>query len=363
MYIVTNRRIEKNTGDLGIFSKEPNEKGPNELRLVKVTRSGSKYKAAAVVETKIAQTRKNALAKLYNIDSADPNLDSPSLYVAHEVFSEAAKSKRHILIFVHGYNNDMEDVCKTATKLEALYKVRVVPFSWPANGGGTVTGAASYKSDKRDARVSTGAFDRFLEKLQAYHKLFINAQKARLWNSARETHPENHEEARVEFSRLQAVECTVSINLLCHSMGNYLLKYASKPSSAVMRELVFDNVCMVAADTNSKNHKEWIGGMESRTGIYVVINEEDSALGWSRRKPGDEQLSRLGHYLKGLNSENTSYLDVTSTPYVGDEHSYFKDTPVKKNAKLKAMFAALFEGRRPEQKMKYRADINAYEIK
>ena len=363
MYVVTNRRIEKTTGDLKIFSKEPNEKGPNELRLVKISKTGRKYKAEAVVETPIAQSRKNVLVKLYGIDADDKNLDNPSLYVAHEVFSEALKSKRHILIFVHGYNNDMEDVVKTAFKLEDLYKVRVVPFSWPANGGGTITGAASYKSDKRDARVSTGAFDRFLEKLQAYHKLFINAQRATLWKSATGTHKENHEEARVEFARLQAKECTVSIKLLCHSMGNYLLKYASKPSGAVMRELVFDNVCMVAADTNNKNHKEWIGGMQSRSGIYVVINEDDSALGWSRRKPGDEQLARLGHYLKGLNSENASYLDVTSTPYARDEHSYFKDTPVKKNAELKAMFAALFEGGRPEPKMKYRSDINAYEIK
>lgn len=363
MYVVTNRQIKKNTGNLEIFSKEPNEKGPNELRLVKVTRSGSKYKAAAVLETKIAQSKKNAFAKLYNIDPSDPNLNYPSIYVAHEIFSEAVKSKRQILIFVHGYNNDMEDVIKTATKLETLYKVRVIPFSWPANGGGTLTGAASYKSDKRDARVSTGAFDRFLEKMHGYHKLFTNAQKARLWDLAREDREENHEEARAEFSRLQAVECTVSINLLCHSMGNYLLKYSTKPSGSLMRDLVFDNICMVAADTNNKNHREWVGAMQSRSGIYVVINEDDSALGWSRRKPGDEQLARLGHYLKALNSENASYLDVTSTPYVGDEHSYFKDTPVKKNAKLKAMFSALFEGRRPESQMKYRSDINAYEVK
>ena len=146
-------------------------------------------------------------------------------------------------------------------------------------------------------------------------------------------------------------------------MGNYLLKYATKPSASMMRELVFDNINMVAADTNSKNHKQWIGGMESRSGIYVVINEEDSALGYSRKKPGEEQLARLGHYLKGLNSGNASYLDVTSASYVDDEHSYFKDTPVRKNVKLKAMFAALFEGGRPESKMRYRPDINAYEVK
>ena len=362
MYVVTNRHLKKESGDLGIFSKEPNQKGPNELRLVNVTRSRGRYKAVATKEVRIPRTKKNAIARLYNLDLADPILDMPSLYVAHEVFSEAVRSKRHILVFVHGYNNDMEDVMVTANKLETLYKVRVVPFSWPANGGGPISGTASYKSDKRDARVSTGAFDRFLEKLQDYHRLFVTAQRDKLMELSRTTHPDNHDEAKAEFSRLQARECKVSINLLCHSMGNYLLKYATQPSGSKMRELVFENVNMVAADTNNKNHKDWVGGIESRSGIYVVINEEDSALGYSRRKPGDEQLARLGHYLKGLDAVNATYLNVTSRN-VDDDHSYFKDKPVKSDDKLKTMFAALFEGRKPESKMKYQPEINAYKLR
>jgi esterase/lipase superfamily enzyme len=362
MYVITNRHLKKERGDLGIFSKEPNQKGPNELRLVKVTGSGNNYKAVATKEVAIPDSKKNAIAKLYDLDPDDPLLDMPSLHVAHDIFTEAAKSKRHILVFVHGYNNDMKDVMVTAKKIEALYKVRVVPFSWPANGGGVISGTASYKSDKRDARVSTGAFDRFIEKLHEYHKLFVTARRKKLMALARETHPDNHQEAKAEFSRLLAKECKVTINLLCHSMGNYLLKYATSSSTAMMRELVFDNINLVAADTNNKNHRDWVGGMESRSGVYVVINEEDSALGYSRKKPGEEQLARLGHYLKGLNAVNATYLNVTSRN-VDDDHSYFKDKPVKGDDKLKAMFAALFEGRRPESKMRYRPDINAYNLR
>jgi len=131
----------------------------------------------------------------------------------------------------------------------------------------------------------------------------------------------------------------------------------------MMRKLVFDNVCMVAADANNKDHKYWVEGIQSRSGIYIVINENDSALKWSRRKPGEEQLARLGHYLKGLNSINTSYINVTAAAHVSDDHSYFKERPVEKNIKLKKLFASLFEGRRPESEMKYRSDINAYELR
>ena len=152
---------------------------------------------------------------------------------------------------------------------------------------------------------------------------------------------------------------------MCHSMGNYLLKYATRPSGSMMRKLVFDNVSMVAADANNENHRDWVEGIEARAGVYVVINKEDSALKWSRRKPGEEQLARLGHYLKKLNADNANYLNVTEAAHVREDHSYFKDKPVDNNAKLKKMFAALFEGRSPERLniMEYQADINAYELK
>ncbi|MCP4432255.1 MAG: hypothetical protein GY806_14865 [Gammaproteobacteria bacterium] len=48
---------------------------------------------------------------------------------------------------------------------------------------------------------------------------------------------------------------------------------------------------------------------------------------------------------------------------VDDDHSYFKDIPIKGDDRLKAMFAALFEGRRPESKMEYKPDINAYNLR
>ena len=53
----------------------------------------------------------------------------------------------------------MRDVMDAAFDLEKRYEVEVIPFSWPANGGG-VGGKLSYLSDKRDARASAGALER-----------------------------------------------------------------------------------------------------------------------------------------------------------------------------------------------------------
>ena len=131
----------------------------------------------------------------------------------------------------------------------------------------------------------------------------------------------------------------------------------------MMRRAVFDNVCLVAADTNNRNHDDWVESIEARGGVYVIINKNDSALKWSRRKPGEEQLARLGHYLKSLNAANASYLNLSGAPHVGDDHSYFKDKPVDNKARLKRMFNSLFNGSEPEPAMSYRADLNAYELK
>ena len=95
-------------------------------------------------------------------------------------------------------------------------------------------------------------------------------------------------------------KCGSSLNLLCHSMGNYVLKYATRPGNSSLRGLVFDNIGLVAADANNPGHETWVQCLPAKNRLYVVINENDSALKWSRRKPGDEQKERLGQHLRNL---------------------------------------------------------------
>jgi hypothetical protein len=92
-----------------------------------------------------------------------------------------------------------------------------------------------------------------------------------------------------------------------------------------------------------------------------VINENDSALRASRVKPGDEQLARLGHYTRQLDSPNAHYIDVTGD-YVGDEHTYFKGDAVLKNEELKQLFTDMFNGRPVEQNLTYHDDNKSYKF-
>lgn len=360
MYIITNRTLSS-SGTLSAFGKKPNASGPNELRLVNVSKSGRSWKVKPVAD-KLTKTQVKSLKAKFNLDIDINQTWYASLKVACELFERAQKENRSILFFVHGYNNDVRDVLNTALELESLYKIIVVPFTWPANGGGTVSGTASYLSDKSDARVSAGALNRAIGKIQYFHTLLTCSVQKKYHEMAHKKHRENPSAAASLYAKLVEKDCSSKISLLCHSMGNYVLKHTLATSENATSKLVFDNICLVAADANNYKHDLWVGKLDVRKRVYVVINEEDYALKVSRIKPGREQKARLGHYTKNLNCFNTHYIDVTDADHVKSEHSYFVDTSVKKNRQLRAIFHDMFRGKAIEDKLDYRSDNNTYRL-
>jgi esterase/lipase superfamily enzyme len=361
MYVVTNREIRspRRHRGLDIFGDSPSPKGPNELRIVEVTKDGSGYRAEPVPD-RLTLREARDLKRRFQLEINEREVRYGSLRVACDLMQQAVRQRRHVLVYVHGYNNDMADVMRTADEIEARYGVLLLPFSWPANGGGTVSGTSAYLNDKQDARASMDALNRFLEKFHFFHQKLTQPRKDELWRRADEEFPDNHTAAQARFTELLNGDCTVNVSLVCHSMGNYLLKYALRPSGSAARELIFDNVSLVAADANNEAHEQWVERIQARSRVYVTINEDDFALKWSRRKPGDEQGPRLGHYLKNLVARNARYIDVTDAGFVGNAHGYFTGEPVDRNPALRAFFDKAFTGQRAEQQLRYEADDNCY---
>ncbi|HHI93254.1 MAG TPA: alpha/beta hydrolase [Gammaproteobacteria bacterium] len=359
MYLITNREINTQKKGLDIFGKKPNTNGAQEITLVEVEKRGKTWFSKPVTDKLSAQEVKE-FKKKHKID-IDVKADwHGSLKVACKIFETATETKKSILFFVHGYNNDVKDVVKAAWDIEQLYDVIVVPFTWPANGGGAISGAASYLSDKADGRQSASALNRVVGKIQYYHALLTRKGLDGLRQRAAKKYPDNSAAAKEYFTRLQAESCQVKLSLLCHSMGNYVLKHTLMTTDSRTEQLVFDNICLVAADTNNKNHKKWVDKLDVRNRCYIVINENDSALAASRIKPGDEQKARLGHYTRKLNSSNAYYIDFTGADNVGREHTYFKGDSVKNNAELRRVFKKMFTGEAVEGELKYLADKNTY---
>lgn len=358
MYLITNRVLTNKKG-LNAFGKSPSPKGSNELRLMQVTKKNKSWQVSKVVD-KLDIDSVKILKKKFNLDIDVKKPWHGSLQVACELFQKARVEKKSILFFIHGYNNDVKDVMQAAQAIEDIYGVIVVPFTWPANGGGQISGAASYLSDKSDARASSGALNRVIGKIQQFHLMLTSAQKINHQERAQKKHPTNPQAAYAYFVKLVEKDCPVTLNLLCHSMGNYVFKHTLSTSDNAVSKLVFDNVCLVAADANNDKHARWVGKLDVRKRIYVVINENDFALKASRIKPGDEQLARLGHYTSQLNSPNTHYIDVTHADYIGNEHTYFIGDTVIKNSLLKDIFSGMFNGQAIEGDLIYRSDNNSY---
>jgi len=360
MFLITNRKLT-NARDLSCFGKTPNLKGPNELRLVEVHQDKNVWSVKPIDDKMPLQSVKQ-LKNKYHLDINENEKWFGSLKVACELYQKASNEKKSILFFVHGYNNDVEDVLEAAKAIEDLYDLIVVPFTWPANGGGVISGTASYLSDKSDALVSAGALNRTVNMIQKYHSIMTRSLQLKHQKTATNKHPQNPNAAAMLYTRLIESDCNVTINLLCHSMGNYLLKHTLTTSENATSNLVFDNICLVAADANNEDHKKWVGKLDVRKRVYVVINEDDAALRASRIKPGVQQKARLGAYLKKLNSDNATYIDLSNVKEVGLGHTYFKGDAVKENLVLKNLFTAMFTGKTIESLLTYQVDKNTFEL-
>lgn len=346
MFIITNRKIRSGKRDFDLLGKTPNAKGPNELRIVEATRQGGQWRLEALPDT-LTREQKRAL---------DLPLSKPayaSQYMAHKVLTRVREDKKNVLFFVHGFNNDVEAVIERAQGLEEHYGVEVVAFSWPANGGG-VQGVASYKSDKRDARASTGAVYRAMAKARGYLDDLNEHSLATIRAKAAEKFPNNYEQQHAYVTKLSEQYCPFNISLLLHSMGCYLFKQIQSSSTFDAHHMLFDNVILAAADANNADHAHWVDRIACRRRVYITINEDDSALRVSRIKSGEEQRARLGHYLHRLDSQQAYYVDVTDAPQVGNSHAYFEGDPVKrKTGSLYKFFHAALNGERAEENLSY----------
>lgn len=373
MFFFTNREFDSALRGFGKFGKCVNSRGPNELYAIEVNGAINNPTIKQVPDI-LKHTVANRLIKKYHLELPEATGDDAlpenkkvkyfaSLQVSCNVFQQARDEEKSVLFYVHGYNNDVEDIYKTAKEIERLYGVIVVVFTWPANGGGAVSGTLSYLADKRDARTSKDALNRTIDIFGHYHGLLTNAARCRIRSDVEARYPDNPTRQREVFSRKIESYCKVSVNMLCHSMGNYVLKHALNSELAEARKLVFDNISLVAADTNNELHEDWVDLLQVRSSVYIAINENDYALSWSRRKPGEQQKARLGHYLKRLESKHAIYVDMTKERAVGESHSYFDGKTVNKNAGVKRFFKGAFCGDSLASRLEYRAHNNTYRPK
>lgn len=364
MFLVTNRAVNEALSNVDAFGHHPNEKGPNELRIAEVQRSGKKWKVRILPDwIDDGMAAEVGLPPPNGAKDGEAGAILVSEYVARKVRTRIQPSVgnpkgKQVLLFVHGFNNDVPAVLDRALSLQETYGVEVIPFSWPANGGG-IKGVASYRDDKNDAKISVGAFNRVVGKI---FQLLVDMNRqwvADLEKRATELHGDDSEKWDRFVTHGLSKHCPFKVSLMLHSMGNYLFKHFMLSSTYSNQLVVFDNVVMVAADTNNDDHAIWVDRVQCRGRVFITLNENDGALRASRMKLGEQQKARLGHFPYSLNSQRAHYIDFTRAKQVGDSHAYFGDRSIN-NPKVKKFFLSALNGEFAEDGLGYDVARNLY---
>lgn len=306
--LVTNRNINRGKDDHEAFGDGFNAKGPTELRLATAKKVNNKWQVDIVPESNISG------GKL------------PSAKVFQNFRSSLISGKKNCVFFVHGFNQSLEKNLKKCAEIES-YGVDVVAFSWPSNPGGFKP--KEYRKAQHAARISAPALERVIEKMGDYFRDYFDKN------------------------------CNVSLNMVVHSLGNYLFQNYAVYRGLESEGRIFDNLVLHQADADSEDHGDWVADLTHAKRIYVTHNEDDKVLDISDIINPD----RLGNTPGNSEVAHVKYMDFTDAKHVGRDHRPWHQA--RKNPVIEKFYEAVFNGRKAEltHGITYDADEHMYHFR
>ena len=252
---------------------------------------------------------------LYTADNNEPH-DVSEMYQILENFHHNYREK-NILFYVHGRKRNVEFEFERIDKVEKFYNVKVVMLHWD-----------SYKTLLTRPTENAKKASYFL--LKAFEEI--------------KRFEEDYKEDLAEKS----------INLLCHSMGNLILKNTIElmEENHIEQPKLFDNYISIGADVPLNDHSKWLSNMHLSKQPYIMMNNRDIVLLFSYLL--DLKDRRPLTYKLGLGFDNfpSKKQDVKSTvvPFVKyidlsdvlvSDHGYF----VSKDKVMQNIFNKLINGK------------------
>lgn len=218
----------------------------------------------------------------------------PSQRVFNDLWTAATKKERQqgeILVFIHGYNSDLDNGLKTVRKLDKLYVQdpdspidKIVLFSWPA-----MSNLLEYRDDSRDAQASGYALGRALQKCLDF------------------------------LARIQQDNdsCKQRIHLMSHSRGNLVVEsmMAVLNDEGNMPNSLFSDALLMAPDVDYdaiEKPKPMYDLIDICERIHVFYHRKDKALGISETtKNAFRRLGKWGPKNSRLLPDDVHQYDVT----------------------------------------------------
>jgi hypothetical protein len=254
-----------------------------------------------------------------------------------------------VLVYVHGFNNTAASMIDRCMNLQNTYGVRVIGFTWPAEGFAPDGDALpAVPAPAADGENELADITRHNTNSGPIGKL-----KARYIQAKANGHNSTHAFARllrlIGIARLHANQRPFSVAI--HSLGNHLLQRTLDLPGAAEGLGTAENVALLCACVQAAGHKEWLARVRPNGRTYVTFHKADHVLAGARVADGTVKLgSEPGPDL--LLSPTVRYVSFDGAQADFMAHRYFIENLAPRS---KALFRDIFtsrpdigEGERPE---------------
>jgi esterase/lipase superfamily enzyme len=281
-YIITNRKIIYVNGKETI-SDDANEMATDNIRFAVYDDEAGEIN---VIEDFQSDDSKSIN---YNIQKEDPILYGSQKFFV-DLHDDMLNNKNDTLVFIHGFNTDLDTILKDIKNLSELYCTgnsrigRVAAFVWPSYGN-----KFEYRDDRRNAEISGYALGRAYLKLLKFFSQYLAGNQA----------------------------CGGNIHLISHSMGNFVLEKMMEMVINIKDELnpIFKECLLIASDIDNtalELPKPLYRITDLSQRVHVYYNTGDELLMVSEKtKNSLKRLGKFGPANIKLVRQGINVVDVT----------------------------------------------------
>ena len=320
MWIFTNRRMQP-AGDASAFTNVFDPLA-DRLGVAQVTRVGDGFR----------------------LDSAQPTAGDDDIM---QLLVPQFRGAQPVLFYLHGNNNSPAACFERCARLQEIYGLQVIGFSWPSEGF-LPTGAhrSGQPAAAAPAEIEQGALAGItlanraqpaeLRIIERYRQAKLNAQDSgnavtRLLRL-------------LAAARLYANAQRFSIG--AHSLGSHLLQYTIEGDGASEALGAAHNIVLLAACCRAEGHAAWVGKLGPKGRVYITYNLGDNVLFGAFVADGQQVKLGTEPGLR-MRSDKVRYISFTNAQVGLFGHAYFvRETGGSVPKAAKKLFTRLFGSQR-----------------
>jgi hypothetical protein len=262
---------------------------------------------------------------------------------ARKALTAVLTGDRPVLLYLHGNANTPLDCFRRCLRLQTLYDVAVIGFSWPSEGL-----LCSGEEQPRMPAGSRPAGDAGLAKLVSGRlgqqslrgiRMRYGQAKQNAWHST---------SALERFLRLLGTATLQAqgqpLTVAAHSLGAHLLQHTLGLGSTLAALAPARNIVLLAPCCRANGHGAWLQQLHPQGQVFVTYNLDDTVLLGARFADKEWKLGSLPGEM--LQQPQVRYVDFKGAPTGPWGHSYFVTARAKMPVRPGRLFRRIFRGER-----------------